>query len=156
MDGKKRDQILSLIDASYKIWMGENLPISEEKQEEQRQRWLEEEAPYGLLVQNIAEDPHFIYANQHAQTIFGYSLEQFLALPSRKSAPPQNQKQRNEMLEEVTLRGISNSYTGTRIDSNGQLFEITEGSIWKVINESGEMIGIAAMIKSDKDSLTNV
>ena len=44
-------------------------------------------------------DPHFIYANKTAQDCFGYSWDEFLALPSRLSAETQDQAERQRLLD---------------------------------------------------------
>ncbi|EUJ31605.1 MEKHLA domain-containing protein [Listeria cornellensis] len=149
MNEKERYQMLCLVEQSYKHWTEEQLPtpLLEKKD---RLRWLDEQSPYGLLVQNTNAEPFFIYANKQAQNIFGYNLEEFLSIPSRKSAPPQKQKDRNLMLENVAMNGISTNYYGTRIDKQGKLFEIEKGIIWKLINESGALIGTAALIYISK------
>lgn len=146
MDRKERDQLLDLVEKSYSHWTeGKSLiiPLEEEKK---NYAWLDERAPFGLLVQNTESDPMFIYANRKAQEIFGYTLAEFLAIPSRKSAPPTKRENREQMLQEVAKKGIFDGYKGTRIDKQGRLFEISKGSIWKVLDSSGKMIGTAAMI----------
>lgn len=141
-------QLLSLLDQSYQHWTGQKLNVPKEM-EGQRLFWLDEQSPYGLLAQNIDAEPFFIYANKKAQNMFGYTLEEFLLLPSSHSASPTVQKDRNQLVQEVMTQGIVTHYQGTRVDKNGYFFEITQGSIWKLLNESGETIGIAAMITSN-------
>lgn len=141
-------QLLSLLDQSYQHWTGQKLNVPKEM-EGQRLFWLDEQSPYGLLAQNIDVEPLFIYANKKAQNMFGYTLEEFLLLPSSHSASPTVQKDRNQLVQEVMTQGIVTHYQGTRVDKNGYFFEITQGSIWKLLNESGETLGIAAMITSN-------
>ncbi|WP_413518358.1 MEKHLA domain-containing protein [Carnobacterium maltaromaticum] len=154
-------QLLSLLDQSYQHWTGQKLNVPKEM-EGQRLFWLDEQSPYGLLAQNIDEqspygllaqnidvEPLFIYANKKSQNMFGYTLEEFLLLPSSHSASPTVQKDRNQLVQEVMTQGIVTHYQGTRVDKNGYFFEITQGSIWKLLNESGETLGIAAMITSN-------
>ncbi|MBC1501232.1 MEKHLA domain-containing protein [Listeria weihenstephanensis] len=141
----ERYQMLRLIEQSYEHWTRKKLPTPS-IMEEERLRWLDEQSPYGLLVQNNNEEPLFIYANKQAQIIFGYSLEEFLSTPSRKSAPPQMQRDRECLLEKVTTQGILMGYHGTRVDKQGMLFEIKNGMIWNLISKSGETIGMAALI----------
>lgn len=145
MNEEERYRLLRLVEHSHEHWTSKKLPAPYIKEEE-RLHWLDEQAPYGLLVQNTGAEPFFIYANKQAQLIFGYSLEEFLSMPSRRSAPPQKQKARRRMLESVDINGIHEGYHGIRVDKQGTLFEIKDGLIWKLINESGETIGIVAMI----------
>ncbi|WP_339101752.1 MEKHLA domain-containing protein [Candidatus Enterococcus clewellii] len=148
MDKNERYKLLELLEQSYEHWTkGRQFPVP--SQEKQRYVWLDEQAPFGLLVQNTKEDPTFIYANQKAQDIFGYTLSEFLTTPSRKSAPTANQEDRKQMLRDVEKTGISDNYKGTRVDHQGNLFEISKGSIWKVLDDSGKTVGIAAMIFVD-------
>lgn len=145
---KKVETLLRLVDHSYAHWTGRPLSVPV-GMETQRLSWLDEQAPYGLLVQSTELEPLFIYANRQAQRIFGYSFEEFLTIPSSQSAPPEKQANRNHLLKEVASKGIYEQYQGTRIDKKGQWFEIERGSIWKVLAESGETVGIAAMIWRD-------
>ena len=59
--------------------------------------WLYREAPFVVLAHGPDPDPHFIYANKAAQDCFGYSWEEFLALPSRLSAETQDQAERQRL-----------------------------------------------------------
>lgn len=144
-------QLLRLVNRSYEHWTGQPLPVPE-TMTDQRLRWLDEESSYGLLVQSSEEEPLFIYANQQAQHIFGYSLGEFLKTPASKSAPLENLEERRQMLQKVAEKGIFEGYQGTRIDKQGNLFKITKGSIWKVLDSSDEIIGTAAMVWRDSTS----
>ncbi len=144
--------LLRLVNRSYEQWTGQPLPVPD-RMANQRFRWLDEASPYALLVQSTEEEPLFIYANQQAQRIFGYSLAEFLKTPASKSAPLENLEGRRQMLQEVAKKGIFEGYQGTRIDKQGNLFKITNGSIWKVMNSSDEVVGTAAMVWQDSTSL---
>lgn len=148
MNKTKRHELLRLVDQSYKMWTSQSLPTPF-VMENQRLSWLDQKSPYGLLVQNTETEPLFIYANQQAQHIFGYSLTELLSIPASQSAPPEKQNNRNRLLQEVENKGIAENYQGTRIDKQGRRFDIT-GSIWKVIDKSGETLGLAAMIWLDQ------
>ncbi|WP_392561729.1 MEKHLA domain-containing protein [Orbus sturtevantii] len=139
-------EILKMIDNAYSYWMnGERLPVPS-AEIHRRYEWLNNDAPFGLLVHNCMDDPIFIYANKTAQKIFNYTLDEFLVLPSRLSAADTGQSDRNRLLKEVEEQGISEGYTGTRINKQGEKFNISKGSIWKVIDESHIKIATAAMI----------
>lgn len=146
MDKNERYQILELVEQSYEYWTKQKGSLVPSEEEMRRYTWLDEEAPFGLLVQNTDNDPMFIYANRKAQELFGYTLSEFLSTPSRKSAPPAKREEREHMLQEVAKKGIFDGYKGTRIDSQGRLFEISDGNIWKVLDATGKTIGTAAMI----------
>ena len=145
MDEKQRYDLLITIEQAYTYWTkGETFPVPVEA-EKNREWWLDQKAPFGLLVHDTQEDPVFIYANQRAQELFGYTQQEFLEIPSRKSAPSMEQQGRNQLLAEVAEIGIAQGYTGTRVDKQGNLFEITNVSVWKVLDAKQQVVAEAAM-----------
>lgn len=139
-------EMLQRIDKSYAHWMkGETIPVPQ-TEVNHKYDWLHMEAPFGLLVHNAMNDPIFIYANNTAQKIFNYTLDEFLMLPSRLSAANTEQSDRNRLLQEVEDYGISQGYTGDRINKQGEKFHISKGSVWKILDNSQKRIATAAMI----------
>ncbi|MGD9501036.1 MAG: MEKHLA domain-containing protein [Methyloceanibacter sp.] len=107
-------------------------------------RWLYREAPFVVLAHGPDPDPNFIYANKAAQACFGYSWEEFLALPSRLSAEPADQAKRQALLDEVARKGFFAGYSGIRIAKSGKRFLIEDGVIWELIDRDGMRHGQAA------------
>ncbi|MFE2642661.1 MEKHLA domain-containing protein [Streptomyces nigra] len=111
-------------------------------------RWLYEEAPFALLVQDTADDPMFVYANLLAQAWFGYSWDEFCGLPSRLSAPPGHQAGRATAMARVRDTGYTRGYRGLRRHSNGRHFRIEDVTIWNLVDAEGALRGQAAAIHS--------
>lgn len=87
-------------------------------------------------VGNADGEPRFVYANLSAQRVFKRSAEEFAGLPSSLSAPPLARKDRQDQLSQATKVGVLRDYHGTRVDSEGGLFEITGATIWLVGSRS--------------------
>jgi hypothetical protein len=113
--------------------------------------WLYREAPFVVLAHSTAHDPKFIYANKAAQACFGYSLEEFLALPSRLSAEAPQQAARQALLEKVSRDGFITGYSGVRVAKSGRRFIIEEGILWELIDRAGMRHGQAATFQSWRD-----
>lgn len=102
-------------------------------------------APYALVSHNTATDPIFNYGNQTALNLFGMSLEEFTALPSRLSAEAPNREDRARLLAEVTAKGFIRDYSGVRISKAGQRFRIERAVVWNLHDATGNYCGQAAM-----------
>jgi MEKHLA domain len=77
-------------------------------------------APFAVVSHDTASDPVFNYANLKALELFELSWQHFTCLPSRLSAEPFNQAERDRLLAEVTEKGYIDHYQGVRISSTGQ------------------------------------
>jgi len=110
--------------------------------------WLYQEAPFVVLAHDTAPDPSFIYANQAAQRCFGYSWQEFMALPSRRSAEPADQSARQALLEAVAKNGFMAGYSGIRVAKSGARFRIEDGIVWELLDPDGVRHGQAATFSS--------
>lgn len=106
--------------------------------------WLYNEAPFVVLAHNTAPDPRFIYANKAGQACFEYSWDEFVTLPSRLSAEPQNRAQRQQLLDAVSRDGFTAGYRGVRISKSGKRFRIEDGIVWQLLDSGGVLRGQAA------------
>jgi PAS domain S-box-containing protein len=106
--------------------------------------WLYQQAPFAVLAHNTDADPRFIYANKAAQDCFGYTWEEFMALPSRLSAEVAEQPERQRLLEAVTRNGFMSGYRGLRIAKSGRRFWIEDGVVWQLLDAGGVSRGQAA------------
>ncbi|KAJ3119324.1 hypothetical protein HK098_005591 [Nowakowskiella sp. JEL0407] len=101
-------------------------------------------APFAVLSHSgtpfTNNDPIFNFVNQKAIDAFGYSVTDFLTIPSRKSAQPANQAERELFMKTVAKNGFVENYSGIRVKSSGELFAIRNGTVWNVLDESGEVI----------------
>ena len=104
-------------------------------------------APFALISHNIADDPVFNYANQTALSLFEYSWEEFVLLPSRLSAELVNQSERERLLAEVTNKGFISNYRGIRISKTGKRFWIKKATVWNLFEATGQYKGQAACIR---------
>jgi PAS domain-containing protein len=113
--------------------------------------WLYRDGSFVVLAHGPDPDPRFIYANKTAQDCFGYSWEEFLALPSRLSAETQDQAERERLLDQVRSDGFVSGYRGVRIAKSGRRFIIAGGVVWELIDKQGTRHGQAATFSSWRD-----
>jgi hypothetical protein len=62
---------------------------------------------------------------------------EFTQLPSKLSAEPVNQAERQRLLSEVTTKGYIDNYQGVRINKTGQRFLIKNAVVWNLVDETG-------------------
>jgi PAS domain-containing protein len=109
-------------------------------------RWLYEDAPFAVLAHNTAADPIFIYGNRAAQALFEYSWEELTVLPSRLSAEPVEQAERQQFLDRVLRDGFVTGYRGVRVARSGKRFWIEDATVWDLRDDAGTYRGQAAWI----------
>ena len=143
----KNNNLLFLINQSFKIYTGIDLPTPVEK--EKSLAWLDKEATYSLLAHNTDVDPTFIYANHKALDTFGYNQKEILQLKSKFSASEIDREERLLLLQTVHKNGIAMNYTGPRITKDGRSFYIYHGIVWNVQNEENLNIAQAALFWLD-------
>lgn len=114
--------------------------------------WLYEEAPFGLLAHDTSADPRFVYANRTAQRCFGYTEAEFTGLPSRLSAAPDAQEDRDAFVAAVNRRGFADGYRGRRVRKDGSLFWIEDVCMWDLVDADGHKHGQAAVFRSWSDA----
>lgn len=102
-------------------------------------------APYALLSHTHSTDPVFNYANQTAMKLFDMDWFTITALPSRLSAEPVNQEERQRLLTTVTAQGYIDDYRGIRIGRTQQRFWIENATVWNLVDIYGHPAGQAAM-----------
>jgi hypothetical protein len=106
------------------------------------------EAPYGVVSHGMEEDPIFNYGNRAALGLFEYDWQDFIVLPSRKSAEAVNRAEREKLLERVSQYGFVDDYQGVRISATGKRFRIEQATVWNVVDEANVHRGQAAVIFS--------
>lgn len=94
-------------------------------------------APFAVVSHNTASDPIFNYANLTALHLFAMNWDEFTKLPSRLSAEPVNQAERQRLLEEVSSKGYIDNYQGVRIAKSGQRFLINNARVWNLFDDEG-------------------
>lgn len=104
-------------------------------------------APFVVASHDTRADPIFNYANQAALSLWEMTWEEFTALPSRLSAEPVEQSQRQALLDAVTTRGYIDHYCGIRIAKTGRRFRIDEATVWNVLDHAGIYCGQAVYFR---------
>lgn len=113
--------------------------------------WLYNDAPFVILAHNTDLDPRFVYANRTAQQCFGYSWDEFIALPSRLPAELPDREERKPLLDAIERDSFIDSYRGLRIAKSGRRFWIEQAIVWELIDETGKRMGQAATFSSWRD-----
>lgn len=148
--------VLELISANYRRLLSSELgSMSTGEDPGSRRRWLDDAAPFGLLAHDGGTDPRFIYANATAARWFGYNRRtDIVGLPSRLSAGGEAQKDRDDLLQEVTRHGFATGYRGLRRERSGRRFWIEDVTMWNLTDAAGEHVGQAALLprRVDMDS----
>ena len=98
-----------------------------------------------LLSHNTEKDPIFNYANLKAQELFEMDWETITKLPSKFSAEPMEQSERNLFLQKTIKDGFVKNYNGIRISKTGNRFWIKDAIIWNLIDEHHNCKGQAAL-----------
>ena len=93
----------------------------------------------------------FNYLNKAALSLFKVTKDQVIGRSTTMTAPKSEQKQRNELLNQVNSYGFIDNYKGIRVTSDGELFQIEDATIWNVVDKNSHKMGQAVIIyKSNK------
>lgn len=131
--------------SSYHHWTGRDLLDSVADNVDIIQRL--DEAPFALVSHGTEPDPIFNYANRIALRLFEMNLDDFTSMPSRLSAEPLAQEERDRLLARVGSHGCIDDYNGIRISSTGKRFMIRDATVWNLLDESGQAYGQAALLR---------
>ncbi|MFF4836397.1 MEKHLA domain-containing protein [Streptomyces sp. NPDC001315] len=138
----------ALLLSSHLRLVGEPLCPAAWETEHDAARWLYEQAPFGLLAHDTSADPRFVYANRTAQDLFGYSWDEIVGLPSRLSARPDGQEDREAFVRAVTAGHYATGYRGLRVAKSGRTFWIEDVTMWDLMDIHGRIHGQAAVFRS--------
>ncbi len=130
------------LDRSFERWMGKSL-IETRGTDEEIGRSLFE-ATFILVSHGIERDPILNYGNQAALNLWQMDWAQFTSTPSRLTAEPVAQEERERLLRQAETHGYIDNYNGIRISSTGQRFYIKSAIVWNVLDEEGQKCGQAA------------
>lgn len=106
------------------------------------------EADFVLLSHGIQQDPIFNFANPSAMALFELDFHSFIQLPSKYSAEPVSQTEREQLLAQVTKHGCIKNYTGIRVSSSGKRFYIENAKVWNLYDDAGDYYGQAATFRN--------
>lgn len=101
-------------------------------------------APLIILSHGVEDDPLFNFSSQRGLDLFDYDFEDFILLPSRKSAEMVEREERDSLFKEVEERGFITNYRGIRVTSTGKRFYIENALIWNLTDRQGRYYGQAA------------
>ncbi len=104
-------------------------------------------APFVVVSHGTEEDPIFNFANLKAQKLWEINWEDFIQTPSRLSAEPVSQSERQKILDQAQQQGYISEYNGIRISKSGKKFYILNTTLWNVTDAEGNYKGQAAMFK---------
>lgn len=135
----------AILARSYRHWTGKPLLDDADSDAGLAQRLFE--APFSLLSHGTEADPLFNYGNQQALLLFGMTWQDLIGLPSRYSAETMLREERERLLERVARHGYVDDYSGVRIAKDGRRFMIRNAIVWKLLDETGQCYGQAALIK---------
>jgi hypothetical protein len=127
---------------SFEHWLGKPL-IALKGTDAQIERSLFE-APFILVSHGTQPDPILNYGNQAALNLWQMDWVQFTSTPSRLTAEPVTQAERERLLSQAATHGYIDNYNGIRISSTGQRFYIKAAIVWNVLDEEGQKCGQAA------------
>ena len=133
-----------LLQISYEKFVGSRLGVSIDSSSPTAFASGLFNAPFVVLSHNTEPDPVFNYANQAAMDLFEMDWPTITRLPSRKSAEPINQADRDRLLAAVTSQNFIDDYSGVRISATGRRFFIPQATVWNLVDETGEFRGQAA------------
>ena len=102
------------------------------------------QAPFVVVSHGLESDPVFNFGNRAALALFELDWDDFIRLPSRKSAEPVERAKRQELLERVTRDGFIDDYAGIRISASGRRFKVRNAVVWNVADNAGIYCGQAA------------
>lgn len=130
---------------SYRHLTGKSLPVDSKDAVQIAKQLFH--APFAVLSHDTSTDPVFNYANLAALKLFGFSWEEFTALPSRLSAEPVDRAEREKLLQAVSTKGFIDHYQGIRITREGARFQIIDAVVWNLHDAGGVYRGQAACIE---------
>ncbi|KNC99940.1 uncharacterized protein SPPG_05313 [Spizellomyces punctatus DAOM BR117] len=96
-------------------------------------------------------DPIYNFGNEKALSVFGRTPAELLQFPSRLSAGPDERTRREDFMREVAVKGCVKDYDCIRVKKDGSPLKMWDGYVWNVRDESGEIVGQAAMFKKWQD-----
>lgn len=132
--------------ASYRHWFGTDLLEPGATAADTARRLFE--AEFAVLSHDTAADPLFNYANRAGLALFEMDWRQLLATPSRASAEPVKQEERDRLMAQVTRQGYIDNYSGVRISHSGKRFRIDNARVWNLLADDGSYAGQAALLTS--------
>ena len=102
------------------------------------------EAPRAIVAHGVETEPLFFYGNRVALELFAMTADEFIGLPSHRSAEAGLREARARMLAGLEQSGIVEGYAGVRIAADGRRFAISGAQVWNLVDGQGARHGQAA------------
>lgn len=127
---------------SYRHWIGRDLVERNGNAEEQARALFA--APFAVVSHGTEEDPIVNYGNRIATELFELDWPRLTRMPSRLTAEPVNQAERERILAQASARGYIDDYKGVRISATGRRFLVENALVWTVVDGANRTHGQAA------------
>lgn len=127
---------------SFRHWTGRELMERTGSVENQAQVLFA--APFVVVSHGTEEEPVLNYGNRVALELWEMTWEQLTRTPSRLTAEPTNQAERERMLARATACGFIDDYRGVRISKTGRRFLVEDAIVWNVVDDKNKKRGQAA------------
>jgi len=127
---------------SYRHWTGRELLERRGSPEEQARALFA--APFVVVSHGTEADPILNYGNRIAMELFELDWTQLTRMPSRRTAEPLNQAERERMLAQAAARGYIDDYKGVRVSATGRRFLVENALVWNVVDRTHKLHGQAA------------
>lgn len=138
------DHSRNILDSYQRIT---GVSLFEQVHSDEYKSYLLYHAPFVVLSHGIQADPIFNYANLTGQQLWVLNWNEFVQMPSRLSAEPDKQEDREHALSEVSKNGFVHHYNGIRKASTGKRFRIEEVTLWNVSDNKQHYAGMAALFR---------
>lgn len=100
--------------------------------------------PAAVVAHGTQDPPLFFYGNAQALALFRMKAEEFIGLPSYRSAEPALREERAAILAQLDKADVVAGYNGIRIAADGTRFRIHDAVIWNLLDDAGARHGQAA------------
>lgn len=131
-----------LLLASFRHWTGRDLIALPGTPEERAAALFF--APVVVVSHGTEADPVLNYGNRAALVLWEMDWNRFIRTPSRLTAEPVNQAERERMLAQAAARGFIDDYRGVRISASGRRFLVEGALVWNVVDADNKKYGQAA------------
>ena len=99
---------------------------------------------FPVLAHGTGDDPRLTYANAAALQLWETNWEALIGLPSRCTAPEEEQKERRSALGQAKRLEAMTGYCGIRVSRTGRRFMIRNARIWTLQDGERQISGQAA------------
>lgn len=127
---------------SFRDWTGKELLFRQGSEAAQASALFS--APFVVVSHGMEEDSILNYGNQQALNLWELTWAELTRTPSRLTAEPVNQVERERMLTRAAAQGYIDSYRGIRISRNGRRFMVEGATVWNVHDRQRRQQGQAA------------